>query len=321
MTDLNEVTEPVGDEAAEAEAQAASEETSETGTALVPAVRKKVKRLSLKKIKVLRTLSLDTVAAQMADDMRTAIYSSVGNRTIYDETEGDDLENPVQQSIDRHGMSSMDIRLSSTRIEIKIGVDGSGSMFQRGEASPILRGTTVLRLIRNACGIVSQQLPSNVFKSSSWLWALSTAGRHTVCLDDPKYGTLTSAVLSNIRAEHSNNTDKFLEKLGRARRWQYWGGGTQLAPLLKQWRDWEQVEGSPNAHRMDIVVTDGMLYDTDVCSQIQAERMNSGRYRAVLLNISGREGNVPQGFTGFHIGVLELENWLKEEIFEFVKQI
>ncbi len=63
------------------------------------------------------------------------------------------------------------------------------------------------------------------------------------------------------------------------------GEFTNVAPLFKAIQDWEQIEGDPNAVRIDIVLTDGVLEeDGDVEQATAIQEQRNGRLRTVLLN-------------------------------------
>lgn len=273
-----------------------------------------------KAFKIARTLPLDVVAGQISEDITAALYNSVGNKIIADLREGDALEDVVAQGLDRTGMSDTLMRLSSTRIEVKVGIDVSGSMFNRSSGSPIVRATSVTRLLRNAFARVSGAFPPNVFRSSIWLWAVGWSGAQVICLDSPYYHDNYSTLHSYDLTDALKDTDAFLERLSKRSRWAHAGGSTRLSHLLKQWAVWEANEGNETAHKLDIVVTDGQIYDTTTCSDIQNKRDNN-KSKALFLNISGWVGDVPVGFTGYRIGILDLESTIKDELISFVSQI
>lgn len=63
------------------------------------------------------------------------------------------------------------------------------------------------------------------------------------------------------------------------------GTETFIAPLFKAIADWEQKKGDPNALRLDIVITDGVLesvLDVEEATAVQEQR--NGRLQTVLLN-------------------------------------
>src|SRR3990167_5467903 len=98
------------------------------------------------RIKKAQVMSLDQMAGAIADDVTAAIYSSVGNRTVAHLDQGDQLDAVVDQYLDRHGMSEDLLRLSSTRIEVNMGCDVSGSMYWSGRRSTIVTAMTTFRL-------------------------------------------------------------------------------------------------------------------------------------------------------------------------------
>ena len=63
------------------------------------------------------------------------------------------------------------------------------------------------------------------------------------------------------------------------------GEDTLIAPLFKTIQEWEKVHGDPNAVRLDLVLTDGVLEgDGDVAEATRIQEERNGRLTTVLLN-------------------------------------
>lgn len=275
-----------------------------------------------KQYKLLKTIPLNRLADDLAADVVQAVYSAVGNRTVTGLREGQELDEVVDHSLSQDGMSDTWSGLASTRIEFKIGEDVSGSMFGRYAGSPIVRATTVTRLLRNASIIVSSQLPPNVFKSTAWLWAAGrSTGEKVVCLDSFADHLANSTIHSTkMDVKMRAGADEFLSWMSKLSTWELAGGGTYLSPLLQKWATWESINGDPTAHRMDLVLTDGQIHDVDACNLVQSTR-RFGHYRGLLLNVSDWVGHVPHGFTGYHTSVFDIETVIRNELAEFVKEM
>lgn len=293
-------------------------------TALVPVnaqVAKRQKNLR-RAFRIKRTIPLDVVAGQLADDLIAAVYSAVGNKEVDNLREGDGIDDVVDQSLTSTGMYEFRNRLSSTRIEVKIGTDVSGSMFSRGVGSPIVKAMTLKRLLRNATEKVALALPPDVFKASYWLWAVGwSRGKDVLRVDsDVNVAKLDSTFWNSDFELGMKDPDKFLEGIARASRWPWQGSATYLGPMLSAWEELEKRQTDYHAHRLDIVITDGQIHDPQECAVIQSSR-NWGRHRALLFNISGWLGKVPDGFTGYHLMITDLEPVIKEEMERFIQEM
>ena len=275
-----------------------------------------------KQFKLLKTIPLERIADDLATDVINAIYSAVGNRQEDNLPQGDELKDVVDHALSRTGMSDVWTGLASTRIELKSAADGSGSMFGKWSGSPIVRAMTTHRLLRNASMIIHDRLPSDVFKSTFWMWALGAwSGEKVICLDSYSDHLQHSTIRSTrLNGQLSRDIDGFLSWLSKQSKWGLAGGGTYLAPLLEKWLVWEQTKGDPLAHRLDIVVSDGQIHDVEACNMVQQHR-RFGHYRGILLNVGGSVGHVPEGFIGYHVDVFDLENTLRDELQTFVKEM
>lgn len=271
------------------------------------------------RVKIKRgTVTLDNIAAALATDFTAAIYSAVSNKTIAGQQEGDYLSDVVEQSLDRQGMSEELLRMGSTKIEVNVGLDISGSMFSRYGGRPIVAATVVMRVLNKAFDIVRQSLPAGVFKANLWLWAMSGNGRHCRCLTDQRYGTYQSKLFVGTEAEQVKMIDDLLAGFGKHEPY-YAGGGTELAPLIQQVTAWENDEGDPTAHRLLIAITDGALEDASAAAEVQNWR--SGKLYNLLYNVGGYSGDVPAGFLAYGGNVLELEGFVRQSLFDFVQTI
>jgi len=281
-------------------------------------------RLKIKR----RALTLDQIAAQMGDDFIAAIYSAIGNRTITDLYEGDRLDDVVEQALDRSGMADDLNRLSSTRMEIHVGLDVSMSMFDDRKGGRIVMGAMLERLLNKAFQYVTQSLPAYVFRANLWLWAAGRGswyndnnpymgGQACWCLTDPGYGNPNS-----WRGRFStSDVDDVLKIVGEKEPgWS--GAGTFLAPLLAEIMRWELEQGSSNAHRLNIIITDGALHDTPACSIIQRDRGTS-RLLCLLLNVGYYESSelIPEGFTQYHVELDKLADVVRDVVLAFVQSL
>jgi len=295
-------------------------------------------RVKIKK----RSVTLEQVGEQLGQDFVSAIYSSIGNRDVTHLDSGDEMFSVVDQYLDGHGMSENLMRLSNTKIEIHIGLDVSGSMYDRaafgGSRKPlIVPATAVLRLFNLAFKTVERDLPSGVFTHHTWLWA-----SHSHCLTNMDYGDAfdywyspdyydykRSSQISKSKRFTDSCTNTFgttdvndiLKILSNRHTTAHWcGSGTSLSSFLSEAIRWEQENSNPSAHRLFIAVTDGRIGDYAECSKLVSLR--SGRCENLLLNISNMDiGRVPDSFTGYAVNIFNLEAYIREFLLDFVQRL
>lgn len=273
----------------------------------------------VKKIRIKRTITLEHVAEQLAQDIIGAVYSAIGNKTVYDLREGE-LTEVVDQALDRIGMSDDLVRINKTRIEINVALDVSGSMFKRFEkyalVKPIVPALTTMRVLLRALKIVSDTLPSDVFKYSLWLWAMTWGGEFA-CLSHPNQD---DGRLSHLLGERDfKAVDDLLLSLSKEKpSWR--GSATYLAPLLTNFEKWNAELGDPTAHKLDIILTDGGLYDVEESSVVQEFRVTN-KYEAILLMLGNAVTRVPRGFTQFSIRPTEVGEVIRNFLLGFVQRL
>lgn len=273
----------------------------------------------VKKIRIKRTITLEHIAEQLAQDIIGAVYSAIGNKTVYDLREGE-LTEVVDQALDKVGMSEDLVRISKTRIEINIALDVSGSMFKRFERNalvkPIVPASTTMRVLLRSLKIVSDALPQDVFKYSLWLWAMTWGGefaclshlgqddgRLSYALGERDFGAIDGLLISLSKETPS-----------------WHGSATYLAPLLTNLEKWNTELGDPTAHKLDIILTDGGLYDVEESSQVQEFRVTN-KYEAVLLMLGNAVTRVPRGFTMFNIRPTEVGEVIRNFLLGFVQRL
>src|SRR3990167_9844923 len=233
------------------------------------------------KVKQKKALAFESMAAQFAQDFVAAVYTSVGNRVVADQHEGDWLQDVVEQSLDHSGMADEQMKLASTRIEVNVAMDVSGSMFERWAGRPNVASAFIVRLLHRSFRIVEAELPQSVFKFNIWLFAVAGGGRCCACLTSPDFGNYAVTSIHNC---DSASVDAVLEGLGRSEPY-YSGNGTRLQPWMDGVRKWEEVHGDPTAHKLDIVITDGLIHDADKVNATQ--NMRPGKLSAMMLVIGG----------------------------------
>lgn len=265
------------------------------------------------KVKIKKGLSIEQMANQLAQDFIAAIYSSVGNKVITDQRVGDWLDDVVEQSLDHSGMADEQTRLSATRIEANIALDVSGSMFNRWSGRAHVPAAFMVRLLHKAFRIVEAELPQSVFKFNIWLWAVSFGGRNCACLTAPEFGHFQINDCTDVKT-----VDAILEGLGRSEPY-YAGSGTQLCPWLTCVRQWEEQYGDPTAHKLDIVVTDGLIHDNDVVNHEQNFR--PGKLNSLLFVVSNDTNRNLLGFTSYNVNAFRLREVVADELLAFVQRI
>jgi hypothetical protein len=289
---------------------------------LVP-VKHKMRAL---KFKLHKTITLDQIADQLAQDIGGAIYSAINNRTISGLYVGDDLAEVVDQGLSRDGMSDDLNRMSSTRIRINVAVDVSGSMFARFMSRPIVRAMTLSRVLLKAFNTVKQQFPGGVFDFSMWLFAASN-GKGCFCLTHTGYDEFDqhdgpngfSKKTIGLNARSPEEIDRLLESTAQVEPW-WSGASTELAPMLEKWAQWTLDRGEPGTHNLDIVISDGAIYDIEEASVVQLFRI-TGKYLALLFTIGNWSYEAPNGFTSYAIQTNELEPVMRETLDQFVKTL
>jgi hypothetical protein len=273
----------------------------------MPAIRKL-------KFRVKKTITLQMIANQLAQDFIGAIYSAIGSKSIANLNVGDELTDVVDQYLDKSGMSEEMNRMSTTKIRVNVGIDCSVSMWSRYNGKPIVRASVVMRTLMKAFRIVQEQLPADVFDYSLWLWACGRSGSRCVCLTDEGYDTLGFPVMQNKADE---TIDRLLESIaGNEPSWS--GSGTQLAPMLEMWTRWQLDRGQPGTHTLDIVVTDGELGDVQEASHVQLFRQ-TGKYIAMMLTVGNAAYTAPDGFLSYAVRVDEMEGVIRNTLMDFVQ--
>jgi hypothetical protein len=277
------------------------------------------------KFKVKKTTPLHVVASNMADDIITAIFSASSFKTLYGLESGDDLDDVVDQALERTGMSEEQQRLSRTRLEMKFCLDISSSMWQTNHGRPILPGTVMMRMFNIALNLVRMKLPENVFKFSQWLWSAGHGGHMVCCLDDLSLGNFVPDELQHIVKAKRNPTpaeiDALYARLG-AHTPDYVGHGTTIVNLLKGLNAWEQKHGDSKAHRLDLVVTDGVIDDWKKAGAIQVDRRNAGKYEGDILQAATKlNANIPEGFVVRKLSPEKLDFVTRDVLLEFVQRV
>ncbi len=303
-----------------------------------------------KPVRVKKTLTLAQVAQGLSTDVIGAIYSGVGRTQVDNLAVGDELEDVVDQQLSRHGFSEIDDKLSQTRLQIQIGADVTGSMWGGSVGRSIVPAMYMMRIFNQAMDTVMRTLPQSVFKSHLWFWGMK-GGNDIACLTDPEQGTrrlcwkpnpyafntttqyLSSVSHANYQASLSDPNFKGLnagdvETLDAAlvetaaSRPGFMGSATYLAPMLTEWQNWENKYGDSQAHRLDIVITDGQLYDWQECGNIQSDRRNGGKYEGVILQVADIwVSNVPQSMTMYRVHAHTLESTVRDLLLDFVRRI
>lgn len=262
-----------------------------------------------------KVIAFEAMAAALAQDFIAAVYTSVGNQVVADQREGEWLQDVVEQSLDHQGMADEQMRLSSTRIECNVGLDVSASMFERWVGRPNVASAFIVRLLHKAFRIVEAELPADVFKFNIWLFAIGSGGRECACLTSPEFGNYTVTSIYNC---DNNAVDGVLEGIGRSEPY-YSGSGTRLLPWMAGVLKWEEAHGDPTAHKLDIVITDGLIHDAELVNKSQ--NMRPGKLSAMLLVIGGDVNRNLLGFTSYNINLFNLHDVIVAELMSFVQRI
>ena len=272
------------------------------------------------KLKIRRTLTLEQRAYSLATDIVGAIYSAIGNKTVDDQHEGDEMTDVVGQYFQRAGMEEEQTRMSRTRLRINVGVDVSGSMFGTSYGKPIRDASVAAGVLNLALSQVAQQLPVQVFDYSMWIWAAGHRGDGVACLTHPALDYPAAYFDSAFGTQRDVAcAEKIFKQLssGHAPNWR--GSSTHMTQLCELLAKWNLEHGAVDAHVLDIMITDGEVYDWRSASEIQAFRQN-GRYQALLLNVGRYDTmEVPACFTVFRVDPTVVGPMISEEIFRFVR--
>ncbi len=307
-----------------------------------------------KPVRVKKTLTLAQIADGLSSDIVGAIYSGVGRTTHEYLASGDDLDEVVEQDLSKHGFSETVDKLSSTRLQINVGGDVTGSMWNKYQDRPIMPMTYMMRIFARALHDVASKLPPSVFRYNLWLWGMKH-GDDVACITDPELGSQRLCYRPNIyssvnstalylgscsqasyynkfrmapanefRAVDPNDLDALdesLKEIGTSKP-NFIGSGTYLAPMLKHWMQWEQQYGDSQAHRLDVVITDGALYDWQPCGEIQSDRRNGGKYEGIVLQVADyRVSDIPSSMTMYRIHAHTLENTVRDLLLDFVRRL
>lgn len=270
------------------------------------------------KVKIRKKMTLDAISQELASQFIGAIYSAVHNKTVTDMNEGDELDDVVSQSIEHQGMAEELLRMGSTKIMVNLAVDISGSMFRRlGGISAIVPAMTMMRIFVKAFRIIEESLPADVFDYRVWLWA---------ALSGPAFFQLGKD--KGIVEENSSFSkwfdpgfmkdmpvDKILSDVMENKS-SMSGGGTYLAPVIAKWAELDMQRMS--THKLDIVFTDGGLFDTDGVSMSQLFRQ-SGKYMGLIYTVGAYQHKLPIGFLGYDVAPNEIQKVTERTLTDFVQ--
>lgn len=271
------------------------------------------------KVKIQKRMSLEAIAQELANQFIGAIYSAIHNKTVSDLREGEELEDVVEQSIDQQGMAEDMLRISSTKIMVNLAVDISGSMYSRLEGTTkIVTAMTMMRTFAKAFRIIEETLPTDVFDYRVWLWA-ALSGKSFLLLDKDKgFDKENSSFSSYFDPDQYKDkpVDEILKEVMDGNT-ALSGGGTYLGPVVAKWAELDLQRMS--SHKLDIVFTDGGLYDEKDVTTAQMFRQ-SGRYMGLIYTVGAYQSLLPGGFLGYDVGPHEVQKVTESTLIDFVQQ-
>jgi hypothetical protein len=225
-------------------------------------------------------------------DFLSELAAAIRFRMKLGQSQGDWIEEPERMFSDGLIFATEEAVASEVKLQITLSLDTSTSMWM----NKIMKhaGPAVLafdRIIRKAMqdlpqGSVTYQpfifhgtahpVPAAYLNSyvGKAVWASGQDADQTIWPNYPRQEQLRAAKEAGEAPEGAGVHDYKLS-----------GEDTRIAPLFKVIQDWEQIHGDPNAVRLDIVITDGVLEedgDVEIATGVQEER--NGKLRTVLLN-------------------------------------
>lgn len=276
-----------------------------------------------------KTVPLTVVASNMGDEFESALYSGIARKTVYGLEDGGDLDEVVQHYLEHDGMADDYQRLSKIRLQITLAADLSGSMFRVENGRPIVPAMAMMRMFQRAFKQTQEHLAPGVLNYSMWCWSAGVIGGETICLNDLSMGSLIPEEyqerpeLFGVPMPLSMiEIDQFFEGIAAVKP-TFRGTGTQLIPLISGLRKWEENHGDPGAYRLDVIVSDGKLYEDDVkkCSLAQVERRAGGKYEGVILQIGPDKTLVPEGLTMIKCKPQQLDVIMRDILLGFVQKV
>lgn len=224
-------------------------------------------------------------------DFLSELATAIRFRAKNGQSQGDWLDEPERLFTDGLMFSVQQAVASEVKLQITVSLDASNSMWVNKimkHAGPAV--VAIDRIIRMAMidlpqGTVLYQpfifhrtahrVPASYLNNycGTATWKNGDEADRTIWPRSPKQAQIDAAVAAG---ELKSSADGHFDLSG---------SDTRIAPLFQAIQAWEQAEGDPNAVRLDIVITDGVLEeegDVETATKTQEER--NGRLRTVLLN-------------------------------------
>jgi len=222
---------------------------------------------------------------QMADEARsTAGYlqselaAAIGWKDAHGCDDGDWIDDPVAAMMGDGGFGE-EVRTSKgIKLQVNICLDISNSMYHNGLADIAVETVRTLYL---SLYTASRELPDDSLVVNLWTWAGGETGKGVRWLTDPSFGF---GEFVNPFEDDDNPLGTAVDALPKYQsRWT--GEDTWMYPLLKKLEKWEDMHGDFGAHRLDLIISDGVLeHPTDARKGDIIQDRRDGTLQSVVLN-------------------------------------
>lgn len=165
---------------------------------------------------------------------------------------------------------------SGTHLQVAVAIDCSYSMWANGIMS--VAGPAAMQLHQYLSAAVAE-LPEGALTYAPFVWALD----HSDGRKKSEHGRTAYQVSGDfLRSLEGARLDGNMVMLTTA------GHDTYIAPLFRKIQTWER-DHDPNAYRIDLVITDGVLeHRDDVIEATKVQEERDGRLSTVMLNFLPR---------------------------------
>jgi hypothetical protein len=201
----------------------------------------------------------------MAGYLTTEVATAVKRHERYDLYDGEWLEDPVDAMTINKGFAEEYNKPHGVRMMVNLCLDSSNSMRHNNLATVSLQ---TLKQMWVMLRLVERDLPAGMLQTNVWFWARYEDGK---------------GAYQRLDAHDPVDTmERGIEVLSSA---SFNGEDTWIAPLFKRIEAWENDSDAQSYHRLDIVITDGVLeHPTDIREASEVQMRRNGSLQTDMFN-------------------------------------
>lgn len=222
-------------------------------------------------------LAIQTSAVNlMAGYLTTEVASAIKRHERYELYEGEWLEDPVEARLTSRGFAEEYDKPYGIKMMVNLCLDCSNSMKHNGLVIPSMSALKAMWIMLR---MVERDLPQGTLLTNVWYWARNQDGK-----------------TAHQRLDASDATDTLEHGIEALSSIWFDGEDTWIAPLFKYIDQWENNNDAQAYHRLDIIMTDGVLeHPTDIREASEIQMRRNGSLQTVMLNFlpSTEWGNFP----------------------------